>query len=280
MTTSRQESNHVVEEVRTVAIDHHDSMAGTFERYYEEMRKDRFHSSFTYGRDKVDRLLDAELRRLPAGAKVLDVGCGTGNYLVRFRDMGLDAHGIEPAPGMIEAAKRLDPTLDIQRGTATSLPFPDATFDFVLAIEVFRYLHLEDTRAGLREMFRVLRPGGKLFVTMVNRYALDGFYLFQRARQRIKGREFDNTNPHCEFFTPAELVREMKAAGASEVETVGRLFAPLRLFYKIQPGLAGKLARLVEDYDDRLCSLPFTVPFAGHLIGIGTRAGGPGGEST
>ena len=260
--------------VRDAAIDHHHDLAGVFEQHYRDMSSDRFRTAFTYGRGKVDQLLDEELKALRPGASILDVGCGTGNYLVRFRELGFEARGVEPAPGMIEAARRLDATLAIEQGVATSLPFPDGSFDLVTAIEVLRYLHHDDVRLALSEMMRVLRPGGRLFVTMVNRWALDGFYVHQRLRQRMKGRDFDRTNPHCEFTTPAELEADLRAAGASEVHTLGRLFAPMRLVYKLSEPLARKVARVVEPYDDAVCSLPFTTQFAGHLVGVAVR--GPG----
>lgn len=263
------------EVVRRTAIDHHHDLAGVFERHYRDMSEDRFRTAFTYGRNKVDVLLDTELKKLPAGAKILDVGCGTGNYLVRFRELGFAPQGVEPAAGMIEAAKRLDPSLTITHGVATSLPFPDNSFDLVTSIEVLRYLHLQDIRVAFREMFRVLRPGGRIFVTMVNRYALDGFYVRQRVRQRFKGRDFDRENPHCEFFTPAELRAELRRAGGTDVETLGRLLGPLRIIYKVSESLAGKVARLIEPYDDAFCSIAATTPFAGHLVGLATRPGVP-----
>lgn len=264
--------NVAPEVVRDAAIDHHHDLAGAFEQHYRDMSEDRFRTAFTYGRNKVDVLLDAELKKFPAGAAILDVGCGTGNYLVRFRELGFTARGVEPAAGMIEAAKRLDPTLDITQGVATKLPFPDASFDFVTSIEVLRYLHLDDIRLALREMLRVLKPGGRMFVTMVNRYALDGFYVRQRIRQRLKGRDFDRENPHCEFFTPRELRSELRRAGGTEVKTVGRLLGPMRILFKVNEPFASKVARLVEPYDDLICSLAGTTAFAGHLVGTATRA--------
>jgi ubiquinone/menaquinone biosynthesis C-methylase UbiE len=257
--------------VRTTAIDHHHDVASIFEQHYRDMSADRFKSAFTYGRQKVDLLLDEELKGLRPGASILDVGCGTGNYLVRFRKLGFEAKGVEPAPGMLEAAQRLDPTLDIKQGVCTALPYADSSFDLVTAIEVFRYLHLADIRVALRETFRVLRPGGRVFMTMVNRFALDGFYLRQRIRQQLKGRDFDRKNPHCEFFTPHELERELRDAGGTDVRTIGRLFGPMRIAYKINTAIASKLARIVEPYDDAICSLPIATPFAGHLVAIAAR---------
>ena len=259
------------EEARRIAIDHHHDLAPVFESNYRAMAESRFTTAFTYGRAKVDALLENELKRLDPGATVLDVGCGTGIYLKRFKELGFTPVGVEPAQAMLERARRDNPGVRIEEGVATALPLDDASVDFVSVIEVFRYLHLHDTRAGLAECFRVLRPGGILFFTMVNRWALDGFYVLQRARQALLRRSFTRKHPHCEFFTPAEVRRELGSAGFTGVKTLGRLFAPMRMVYKVNDGLAAKVAKLVEPLDDLVHELPLATPFAGHLIAVAER---------
>jgi ubiquinone/menaquinone biosynthesis C-methylase UbiE len=158
--------------VRASAVDHHHAEADRFERWYEEMAKSRFANAFAYGRAKIDRLLNSCLEKLPPGARVLDVGCGTGEYVRRATELGFLASGIEPAEAMRKVALEKNPSSTILDGIATALPFPDKTFDLVICIEVLRYLHREDNRQALREMHRVLAPGGRMFLTSVNRYAL------------------------------------------------------------------------------------------------------------
>jgi SAM-dependent methyltransferase len=258
-------------EVRRVAIDHHDRLSGTFVSFYSKLEKDRFTSSFTYGRAKLDRMIDDLFGSLPPGAKILDVGCGTGEHLKRARTHGLSATGLEPAPSMIEIARRNVPDARIEQGVATELPFGDGEFDAIIQVEVLRYLHRDDIRKALREAHRVLRPGGTLLVTLVNRWALDGFYLRQRSRQLLKRRAFDEVNPFCEFFSPGQAERELRAAGFAVARTEGRLFAPLRIAYKLVPSLGRRLAASLERLDDRLHTRRWTRPFAGHLIAIGKK---------
>src|SRR5207302_1722279 len=96
--------------------------------------------AFTYGRAKIDQMVDELFRSLPANAAILDVGCGTGEHLKRALGHGLQATGVEPAPAMLAAARRNVPDARIEDGVATSLPFGDAEFDAVIMIEVLRYL--------------------------------------------------------------------------------------------------------------------------------------------
>jgi ubiquinone/menaquinone biosynthesis C-methylase UbiE len=255
-----------VDAVRQVAVDHHDQAVEVFERYYGDMSADRFANAFTYGRSKIDAMLDAELDRLAPGGRCLDVGCGTGVQLEHYRSRGFTVAGAEPAPAMREAAADRNPGADIRDAIATNLPFADASFEFVSAIEVLRYLHLHDIRRSLAEFQRVLVPGGTVFLTMVNRWALDGFYLLQRTRQLARRRRYDDAHPHCEFFTPASLRAELEAAGFVKPRIDGRLLAPVRLAYKL-PGVAGpRVARAIERSDDRIHRSRRLAGVAGHLI--------------
>lgn len=265
------------EDIRQAAIDSHDKDAAKFEAWYDALDRSRFSNAFTYGRSKIDALVGELFESLPKGAKVLDVGCGTGEHLARAVKAGFEAHGVEPAPAMLDFARKNVPEADIRQGIATELPFKDGEFDLVIMVEVLRYLDRPDTEQALKEARRVLKPGGLLFVTLVNRFALDGFYVLQRVRQAFKRRQFDEVNPYCLFHSPGSAVRDLKAAGFGEVRTEGRLLAPLRIAYKLNEGFGGWLARKVERLDDKLNRSRLAKPFAGHLIAIGRVPGGKAG---
>jgi len=91
---------------------------------------------------------------------VLDVGCGTGKLLRRANTYWPEAQliGVDPASSMIEMAKRLTPNATFSTGMAEALPLPDASVDLALSTTSFH--HWQDQAAGIREIARVLRPGG------------------------------------------------------------------------------------------------------------------------
>lgn len=93
-------------------------------------------------------------------ASVLDVGCGTGRLLRRARIYWPEAQliGVDPANGMIETAKRLTPNATFFTGMAEALPLQDASVD--LALSTISFHHWQNQQAGIREIARVLRPGG------------------------------------------------------------------------------------------------------------------------
>jgi len=121
----------------------------------------------------ADRTAGLALQVAPAPGRVLDVGCGTG-YLLRELagrcPQAVELVGVDPAPGMIAAARGAggDERLRWAEGTAESLPFPDGSFDLVVSTTSFD--HWADQQAGLTECARVLRPGGHLM--LVDQFSL------------------------------------------------------------------------------------------------------------
>ena len=91
---------------------------------------------------------------------VLDVGCGTGRLLRRVGQRWPAARliGVDAAEGMVEAARRLTPNATLSVAVAESLPLPDASVD--VALSTLSFHHWNDQSAGVREIARVLRPGG------------------------------------------------------------------------------------------------------------------------
>jgi ubiquinone/menaquinone biosynthesis C-methylase UbiE len=108
------------------------------------------------------------LKRLviPPAARILDVGCGTGELLLRLAARHPDSmlSGIDPVPAMLQMAERKLPgRVDFRVGYASALPWPDASFDVVVSCNMFHYV--TQPLLALQEMHRVLRPGGSLVIT-------------------------------------------------------------------------------------------------------------------
>lgn len=112
------------------------------------------------------------LAGLPPGMRVLEVGCGTGVLTRLSAAVGGEAIGIDPAPEMIAVARqKATAGAQFRLGVIESLPFADASFDVVFASTMLHHLPPQTKADGLREVFRVLRPGGRLVVADLDRPA-------------------------------------------------------------------------------------------------------------
>ena len=108
-----------------------------------------------------------------AGRRILDAGCGSGPLFAALRDRGATVTGIDLSAGMLEQARRrLGPDANLQvADLAEPLPFPDDSFDDVVASLVFHYLR--DWGPTLAEVRRVLKTGGRLIVSVDHPFAIN-----------------------------------------------------------------------------------------------------------
>jgi ubiquinone/menaquinone biosynthesis C-methylase UbiE len=124
----------------------------------------------TRGADERQRSLRSEflaLARFPDGARIVDVGCGTGVLTRPLARLPGVSHvvGVDIAPSLLERARELAgdlPGLSFEEGDARSLPFQDASFDAAVFDSTFS--HVPGPEAALSEAFRVIRPGGVLAI--------------------------------------------------------------------------------------------------------------------
>ncbi len=118
-----------------------------------------------------DRRLEMVRRFVPLeGARVLDIGCGIGTYVRRFRQYTEDVHGVDvEAERVAEASIKLP---NIHLAPSEALPFPDDHFDVIFSNEVIE--HVDDDRKTISEAVRVTRPGGTIVIFAPNR-----LYLFE-----------------------------------------------------------------------------------------------------
>ena len=121
------------------------------------------------GREPAFRKTTLELGEVRPGQKLLDVGCGTGTLAILAKaKAGPDGevHGIDASPEMIEVACRkadkAGADVRFQVGLFEDIPFPDDQFDLALSSLMLHHLPDELKREGFAEIYRVLKPGGRL----------------------------------------------------------------------------------------------------------------------
>jgi len=114
---------------------------------------------------KEDRIIvNTTKRYLRSGSRVLEGGCGRGNKVYSLHKSGFDAFGIDYAPQTIAFIKKEAPELKVCEGDVRDLPFEDGFFDGYWSLGVIEHF-FEGYDDIANEMFRVLKPGGYLFLT-------------------------------------------------------------------------------------------------------------------
>ena len=109
--------------------------------------------------------------KLPHQGRLLDVACGSGEFLKLAKDNGLQVCGIDLSPVAVHMARqKIQPSGVVLVSEGEFLPFPDSYFDIVTNIGSLG--HFFDPACGVLEMARVLRPGGKAYILVPNTFQL------------------------------------------------------------------------------------------------------------
>jgi ubiquinone/menaquinone biosynthesis C-methylase UbiE len=232
--------------------------------------------------DYARRLVEARQRYAPwmaetldyagaGGLDVLDVGCGQGMDLIGYAQAGARITGIDLTPRHAELARLHLAAFGLQGavvvGDAESMPFPDRSFDRVSSNGVLH--HTPDMGAALREINRILRPGGEARIVLYNRRSLH-YRLAQvwwrgwirgglRREHSMAGvlssgveRTSIGARPLVRVYAPAEVQAALRDAGFSEVRTVVRHFhwgdIGWRMFGEHAPALSDRIGRLAGWY--------------------------------
>ena len=153
-------------------------------RLWDQFERDHY---LTESVDLLKARLDPSGRNEPMFADriVLDVGCGSGRFTMAMAMMGARlAHGVDLGATSLETARRVAkeaglPNVEFRVGDALALPYDDQSFDFVWCNGVLH--HTEDIERGLRELYRVLKPGAQAFVYL---YGDGGLFWHSRRRMR------------------------------------------------------------------------------------------------
>jgi len=159
---------------------------------------------------KQRQKLDTEFRYLPKptqGQRLLDIGCGNGDFLVGAREAGWQVSGVEPDPKAADAARQRG--VDVTVGTVDLLAGESDCFDAITLSHVIEHVH--EPKQLLQAVQRLLKPGGIVYIDTPNIQS-HGAELF---RQNWRGIE---TPRHLVLFNPASLTGLLSATGFRDIK--------------------------------------------------------------
>ena len=193
------------------------------------------------GQARRMQMIRAAAPPMRPASRILEDGCGLGLYIPPLRELAPNVHGLEyEFARAAEAGRRFPPSL-VVCGAGEALPYPAGSFDLVLSNEVIE--HVQDDRAAVAEMARVLRPGGRLVLFCPNRwYPVEQHGIYWRGRYHFGNIPLVNYLPDALRNRLAPHVRAYTAHG------LRRLFdgLPVRILQhrRIFGGYDNLIARL------------------------------------
>ncbi len=158
---------------------------------------------------KLSIRLELLPRRL--GARVVDVGCGDGRHILEAARRGAFSVGVDYDPGELRKARERisDARVDLVAADATRLPFRDAAFDAVICTETLE--HLPDDRGAVRELSRVLAPGGLLHGAVPSHFTELAYWALSRSYRTTPG-------GHVRIYRPRALKSLLRTEGLRVVQ--------------------------------------------------------------
>ena len=174
---------------------------------YAEKFKDEMDDK-PFDRDCLDRLA----REVGDLGPICDMGCGPGQIARYLHSNGVKTLGVDLSPRMIAEAQRLNPDIHFHQGDMLSLPDADNSWGGIAAFYCIIHIPRERIVAALREMKRVLKPGGVLLVT---------FHIGEEIKHLDQWWE-KPVNLDFAFYLPEEMEAWLKEAGYELEETLVR----------------------------------------------------------
>jgi 2-polyprenyl-3-methyl-5-hydroxy-6-metoxy-1,4-benzoquinol methylase len=211
--------------------------------YYDEIQTHRYSVVYPY----LPELVEFHKH---AGKKVLEVGCGQGTDLLQFAKAGAEVHGIDLTEAAVQKARQMFDTYGLpahlqSMNSEDMHAFEDETFDVVYSFGVIH--HTPNTEKAVSEIWRVLKPGGKLYLMIYSKgfNFLVRFFLFHVGKGHFLHQDLQSTiNQYTEYRRNSPLT---KMYTKRQARTLLKDFRDLELFKRHNHHLIYRVPRSVQE---------------------------------
>ena len=215
-----------------------------------------------------ERLIDifVRLSGLKPGARIADLGCGSGVFSNALRQRGYECTGVDLSPALIRIARQKYPGIEFIEGDVENLPFADASFDGVLLAGILH--HFSDRSRFVAEVKRILKPGGKFVAFDPNRMN-PAMYLYR-----------DRSSP---LYSPVGVTENERPVIASEIAdtfraagfSVGTEYHSGMKYRYIAASAFRWLLPAYTFFDALIFAPAFMKPFRSFVFSYGEKPRGP-----
>lgn len=216
-------------------------------------------------------------------ARVLEVGCGTGRFTFAMASAGHDVTGLDYSAAMLETCRKRraeEPAgerVRLLEGSIFELPFENASFDAVLCVHVL--MHLPEHEGAIRELLRVVKPGGRVIFDIRNSASLNRLsYPLRRFAQAVQGRD-----PWYVWYSTVAEIQDFAAENGAALDAARGMFPlkPNRLPVVLMPAVRAMERGAEGSFFKRHGHIQMiALRKAGGGAGAGGAAAGAGGSDT
>jgi len=191
---------------------------------------------------------------------ILDIGAGTGRFVLPLTEAGYVMYGLDISERMLKIAKSKsrDEALNLVVANAKAIPFKDNTFDCIISYRTL--IHIPDYKNVIKEISRVLKPGGTAILEFNNKFSISTLARMRRKLRRILKTSKVVTDPHVVSYFE---LRKSCLDTDVKIRKIYHQFFILEVFFRNFPA---KFLKILAKVDTQLSKCWLTRPFATRLI--------------
>lgn len=234
------------------AIDTHSDQAELFANRYQVIEQNPYKDTFVYSRKRLNEWLDKFIPADGSGLNLVDVGCGTGYHLERYKDRNFEITGVDGSEEMLKQARIVNPEIEFIQSDVENIPLESNKYDFALCIEVLRYL--PDINPCIKEINRLVKKDGTALITAAPLFQTNLYPIVNKLALMVNPKNLTKLRQY--FHSLGELRQACLDAGFKDVEIHG-IYGGFSIWLeRIAPSAVPGFLKAWENIDSKAADAP------------------------